>query len=56
MRFHEQLERLRDAAINGQPGMKGDLVVVNRRDLRELIHHFDRLDEEARAAHAAKHS
>lgn len=42
------LDRLREAAEKRHPGRMGDTTVVNKKDLQELIHHFDRLDREVR--------
>lgn len=46
-----QLARLRNAAEHPLPG---ENVTVRRRDLRELLLHFDRLENEAR--YRAEHS
>ncbi len=35
---------------DNQRGMK-DCIVVNRRDLKELLHHFERIDKEFRELH-----
>ncbi len=54
MSFHHTLNRLREAAKeNCDPKYRGILTrrIVEARDLRELLHHFDRLDAEARAAY-----
>lgn len=51
MSFAQQLQRLRDAAFGRQPGMRDGLAVIRTADLRELVHQFDRLDQEARAAY-----
>ncbi|GMB00413.1 hypothetical protein [Pelosinus sp. IPA-1] len=49
MSFKEQLNRLKEAALMRQPGRRVDLALVYRKDLTELIYHFDRLDQEERA-------
>jgi hypothetical protein len=46
--FHNTLRRLRAAAEERQPGVPEAIRHVRRDDLRELLHHFDRLDAEAR--------
>lgn len=51
MTFARQLERLRQAAAVGMPGCPPGKVTVDVRDLRELLHHFDRIDTELRAIH-----
>lgn len=51
MTFARQLERLRQAAAVGVPGCPPGKVTVDVRDLRELLHHFDRIDAELRAIH-----
>jgi len=51
MAFDKTLVRLRSAAENGQRG-RGDNVLVERYDLRELLHHFDRIDAALRAFYA----
>ncbi|UIF90919.1 hypothetical protein [Cupriavidus sp. UYPR2.512] len=53
MNFAEALGRLRAALSDPRSGR--DNTLVRRLDLRELLHHFDRLDAEARAAHDATH-
>ncbi len=53
MSFARQLERLRQAAAVGMPGCPPGKVTVDVRDLRELLHHFDRIDTELRAIHQA---
>lgn len=50
--FHQILKRLRDAALQFpaseiQRG-RGENRIVRRVDLAELLHHYDRLDAEAR--------
>lgn len=52
MSFHQQLKRLRDAAGNRQEGVHPDKAYVERRDLKELIYHFDRIDGELRKYYA----
>lgn len=54
MSFHEQLKRLRDAAENRQEGVNPDNAYVKRRDLKELIYHFDRIDRELRQYYAER--
>lgn len=51
MTFARQLERLRQAAAVGMPGCPPSKVTVDVRDLRELLHHFDRIDAELRTIH-----
>lgn len=51
MIFARQLERLRQAAAVGMPGCPPGKVTVDVRDLRELLHHFGRIDAELRAIH-----
>lgn len=48
MSFHEQLKRLKDAAENRQEAGSIDKAIVNRRDLKELIYNFERIDRELR--------
>lgn len=48
MAFAQEIERLRQAAYNRQEGVPEEKCYVWRRDLRELLFHFDRLDSEAR--------
>ena len=52
MSFKNTLDRLREAAENPPVSHKqrglGTLRIVELRDLAELLHHFDRLDAEAR--------
>ncbi|SMC63787.1 hypothetical protein [Sporomusa malonica] len=47
--FAKQLARLREAANNRRRGIQQDTAYVDRRDLQELIYHFDRIDAEIRA-------
>jgi hypothetical protein len=47
MSFVTRLERALDERSRGRT----DTVVVNRNDLRDLLHHFKRLDDDARAAY-----
>lgn len=54
MIFAHCLARLRDAADTRAQGIDRDKVLVNRADLRELLHHFDRLDAEARARNTGR--
>jgi hypothetical protein len=50
MSFADSLKRLR-AVADGDPAMRTRLPdQLLRRDLAELLHHFDRLDSDARAA------
>jgi hypothetical protein len=49
MSFKERLTQLKEAASIRQPGRRVDLALVRRKDLAELIYHFDRLDQEVRA-------
>ncbi len=51
MSFANQLKRLKEAAMRSIPGCPPGKVTVNVRDLRELLHHFDRIDAELRAIH-----
>lgn len=55
MSFARILERLRDAAsdrpLDRRQGGRGQTRVVDASDLRELLHHFDRLDAEIRASY-----
>lgn len=52
MSFANALERLRASLTEPSRGMRdAGAAVVRRDDLRELLHHFDRLDTEARGAH-----
>lgn len=48
MRFADALKRLNDVVTNWQPGEQAETCRVRRQDLRELLHHFHRLDDEAR--------
>ncbi|TWH49610.1 hypothetical protein [Sporomusa sp. KB1] len=48
MSFSKQLARLREAAANRQEGVRQDKAYVDRKDLQELIYHFDRIDTEIR--------
>jgi len=56
MTFHAKLTRLREACVGRSPAKRGNpheaLILV--RDLQELLHHFDRLDSEARIREAHK--
>lgn len=49
MNFLEQIKEKLDSPRN-RAGMR-DQVTVNTRALRELIHHFERLDSDARSEH-----
>lgn len=49
MSFHNQLSALRERASTPSAGLHRDSAVVLRRDLTELLHHFDRLDSEVRS-------
>jgi len=50
MNFAEALKRL-DAVVTGrQPGEQAETCRVRRQDLRELLHHFRRLDADVRQA------
>lgn len=51
MSFANRLKRLRDAVENPPPGFANGKTVVYRRDLADLLHHFERLDNEARERH-----
>lgn len=51
MTFARSLERLRRAATVGMPGCPPGATTVDVRDLREMLHHFDRIDAELRAIH-----
>jgi hypothetical protein len=51
MSFFEQLKRLREAALKRQEGIQVEKAIVNRRDLSELLYHFDRIDSELRDLH-----
>jgi hypothetical protein len=51
--FANALQRLRDAEPERQAGTNPRSCIVRREDLRELLHHFDRLDGEVRNFHAA---
>lgn len=51
MSFANQLKRLKEAAMRNIPGCPPGKVTVDVRDLRELLHHFDRIDAELRAIH-----
>ncbi len=52
MNFAETLKRL-DAVVTGrQPGEQAETCRVRRQDLRELLHHFRRLDTEVRQIQA----
>lgn len=48
------VQRLWDKARNRERGMHPGDAVVNRRDLIELLNHFERLDGEVRKHHAVK--
>lgn len=48
MNFFNSLARLRDAANHLQRGRDELTCVVYRDDLKQVLHHFDRLDAEAR--------
>lgn len=52
MNFLERIKEELDSPRN-RAGMR-DQVAVNTRALRELIHHFERLDSEARAEHNSR--
>ena len=56
MSFADSLRRLR-AVADGEPAVRAGFIAHRlpdqlRRDLAELLHHFDRLDAYARAAYA----
>lgn len=53
MIFANRLERLRRAAVISMPGRMEGKTTVDMDDLRELLHHFDRIDAELRAIHQA---
>lgn len=50
MSFSHTLERLRAASQGWQKGMPQGSCIVKQEDLRELLHHFDRLDQQVRAS------
>lgn len=47
------IKRIKDDLFNTQKGIR-EKVYVNRKDLDELVHHFQQLDSEARANHSRK--
>lgn len=49
MGFYRTLERLREAASARTRGLPTNTTVVSKRDLSDLLHHFDRLDADMRA-------
>lgn len=56
MSFNHTLERLRDAALDvpandKQRGLRENRLVLQK-DLRDLLHHFERADAAAREYHA----
>ena len=53
MSFADSLKRLETAAGERQRGISQDQCVVRRQDLQELLHHFYRLDDAARAEYLA---
>jgi hypothetical protein len=55
MSFAQTLERLQKSVDDRQPGVNAAFAYVRRRDLRELLQHFNRLDAEARARHRSEH-
>jgi transposase len=52
MSFANALKRLDAVIMNRQPGEQAETCRVRRQDLRELLHHFRRLDAEVREHHA----
>lgn len=49
MSFYRTLERLREAASARTRGFPTNTTVVSKRDLSDLLHHFERLDTNMRA-------
>ncbi len=48
MSFSDTLRRLDGVIMSRQPGEQAETCRVRRQDLRELLHHFRRMDDEAR--------
>ena len=49
--FHKVLARLRAAVAEPQRGVQADMVLIQKRDLHELLRDWERLDDAARAHH-----